>query len=136
MPDRSSVAHQQATLTVGGRTYSGWQTVEIPDRDLPTGSYIPGGRRGAVATVGVARPTGVFTLAKKYDAGEYASLGRAIDSLDVDGTVVVSDIDVDGRIVGASEPATGVLVGRSRSGIDRASGEPKMMTARFNADGA
>ena len=132
MADRSSEASQQYTLTVGGRTFSGWMEVTVPDQDVPTSSYVPGGSKKAIVTVGLARETGQYVLSKKYDHGEFTSLERLRGQ---EGSLAGAKIDLDGRIVNAYEPRSGVLKGCSRSGMDSASAESLMMMVRFEADG-
>lgn len=132
MADRSSQASQQYTLTIGGRTFSGWMEVSVPDQDIVTGSYVPGGGKSEIVTVGLAKASGQYVLTKKYDHAEYSALSRLAGA---EGSLAGAKVDLDGRIVNSYEPRTGVLKGVSRSGMDSKSGDSLMMMARFQADG-
>ena len=132
MADRSSRAAQQYTVTVDGYSVSGWSEVTEPDQDVVTGSYTPGGSRGAVVTVGLARQTGTLTLVKQYNHAEFTGLDRRRGR---EGSVSGAKVDTDGRIVNSYEPRSGVLKGITRGGMDAQSGDALMMTARFEVDG-
>lgn len=132
MADRSSEASQQYTLTVGGQTFSGWMEVTVPDQDIVTGEYVPGGAKGAVVTVGLARASGQYVLSKKYNHQEFASLDRLRGA---EGSLAGAKVDLDGRIVNSYEPRGGVVKGITRSGMKSDSGDSLMMMVRFQADG-
>lgn len=132
MADRSSQASQQYTLTIDGQTFGGWMEVTVPDQDIPTGTHVPGGARGEVVSVGLARASGQFVLTKKYHHAEYGALERLKGH---EGSVAGAKIDLDGRIINSYKPETGVLKGVSRSGMKSDSADPLMMVCRFQADG-
>lgn len=132
MPDRSSEASQQYTLTVDGFVVGGWSEVTVPDQDVVTGQYTPGGGRASVVTVGQVRQTGAYVLTKQYDHAAFSALEARVGR---EGTVTGAKVDTDGRIVNSYRPATGVLAGVSRGGMNSSSGEALLMMVRFQADG-
>lgn len=133
MPDRSSRGSKAVTLTVAGQAFGEWITATYPRRALPTGSYATSG--GAVATVGVARPTATVTLTKKYDEAQFNALERALASFNVEAKLVYNKTGVDGSIVGKSRPFTGVLAEVYESDFDRGTGEADMMMVDVTVDG-
>jgi hypothetical protein len=131
-PDRTSVASQRVTLTVGGRSYSGFLEAAVGDHDLITGRYTPAGSKGDVVTFNPVRQGSMHTLTKKASQTEYEELKALSNPV---GSMVRVTVDADGRPVGQSDRYTGVVKGVTKSGLSTSSADPLNMVVRFEADG-
>jgi hypothetical protein len=132
--DRLSTSHQRWTLSIGGRTISGFHMADRPENDVETSRFTPAGGRGDVAVSGFAVEGGTFTLTHTYDARLYKFLQRQKSR---EGRLTGRFVDADGRTIAESgETFIGIVKGVTPSNYDAKSADKAVLVVRFEADGA
>jgi hypothetical protein len=132
MTDKS-VSHQRATLTVeGGKSYSGFTSVDVGEHSYPMGRLSPAGAKGDLVTIGMTKQGADHTLTHPWHKATYAELRRA------ERTNAALDIKVIENN-GATEAVVRELRGKvgavNIAGYDSKSGEPLTFTVKYHAHG-